>query len=322
MPRPLNLEKINPSLQEFVVLFDNIRRLRREEVEREKGLSDYFSNWEYGQESSSVEPTKRWTLSELPSALNFVSDIRKGNSKKVPSRMDVNEIADYLHCNLKERNDLLMSLGYHPAEPLLTDEEYRRALDAARRVMNYIPLPAYILTRDWTVQDWNEHILAFLGWSQEYVSAILPQRLNILHLIFDHRLGMRERLEVRSSVWEEMAWRNVYGFINHNILCRYDPWYKELVKELLELPDFRRVWLAVTRDTVPEQYRYLHIDFTTDILAPNGKLARFHSIFICNGDLYYPQVAAYIPADDESRSIFAELGIPVPESGWRTKLLE
>jgi PAS domain-containing protein len=224
-----------------------------------------------------------------------------------------------LRCTLKERNDLLVSLGYSPEEPFLTDQAYQRALQAARRTLNYIPLPAYILTRDWTVQDWNKHIVAFLGWTEDDLLSIESSRLNILHLLFDHRLGLRSRLEVRPSVWEEAAYRNVYGFINQNILCRYDTWYKELVRDLHALPDFERVWRTVTSESVPERYRYLHIDYLTEMQTLTGKMVRFHSIFICNGDLYYPQVAAYIPADSESQVAFAELGIPVPENWWGYK---
>jgi hypothetical protein len=60
MPRKLDLSKVAPNLREFVVLFDNLLRLRREEEERKASPSDYIFDWRYPYDSGSS--TNKWNL--------------------------------------------------------------------------------------------------------------------------------------------------------------------------------------------------------------------------------------------------------------------
>ncbi len=80
--------------------------------------------------------------------------------KKPPSRDIVMTIADYLACDLTERNRLLMTAHHDPIQPYRSGEALATFARVVRKVMRFVPLPAYTINRDWDVLDVNECLLA------------------------------------------------------------------------------------------------------------------------------------------------------------------
>jgi hypothetical protein len=69
---------------------------------------------------------KRFTQEELtdeacPTYKNWL----RGRSQRLPSRSLLMQIADYLECSLRERNDLLLAAHYLPEQPAWEGEKLR-----------------------------------------------------------------------------------------------------------------------------------------------------------------------------------------------------
>jgi PAS domain-containing protein len=312
MPRDLDMTKVSPPLQDFVRTVDALLKQRRLESARGTMMP---SHW--GFHESVVR--REWTLTEFTAEFSSYRDIRRGKTRGVPDRRYIEQIAQWLNCSREERIRLLRSVGFAPGDEFLQGAELEEALIPCRRILNYLPIPALILTRDWVVWEWNEFLLKFLGWDNEYMLSIPKKQLNLLQLIFDDKLRLRKQLSVYPGAWEQTAWRNVYGFVLSNPYSMNEVWYQELIEELHELPDFPEYWYRVTNEQVPPYFKSAHVDYITDLSASNGKTLKFNTLIISSGDLNYPQVVAYMPTDRTSRDVYAELGIPVPENAWGFK---
>ncbi len=312
MPRQFDIAKVDPLLQEFVRTVDTLLDQRR--IETARGMT-MPSQWAFGEDFTK----RKWTLHEFMHEFTSYNGIRRGKNRSIPDRRFVEQITQWLNCTRDERSKLLRSVGFAPGDEYLQGEELQQALVPCRRIMNFLPIPALILTRDWRVRDWNDFLLRFLGWDDDYMLSIQATHLNLLRLIFDPKLRLRKQLSVDSGTWAQTAWRNVYGFVLNNPYSTGEEWYQELVKELHTLPDFPEYWYHVTKEPVPPLFKNAHVDYITDMQASNGKTLRFNTLIISSGDLIYPQVVAYMPTDQASRSVYAELGIPVPENGWGYK---
>jgi hypothetical protein len=178
--------------------------------------------------------------------------------------------------------------------------------------MRYLQLPAHVITRDWNVQGWNKHILKLLGWNEQKTQFLQQrERLNVLHLIFDKDIELRNRLCTPNGTWEDVAMRNVYGFKMTNVHCRYDDWYQNLVNDLMQFEDFERIWKAVDDKPMPIRSAIEYITEIIGIESTKGESIRFRSSFVSNGDIYYPLVSVWLPIDHNSRQVFLDLGIPI-----------
>ncbi len=240
--------------------------------------------------------------------------LRNRHLRRVPPRSTVMQIAEYLECDLSEVNKLLRAAGYGEVRPYPTVEELEPILAVAREMIEYLPLPSLIITRDWNIHGLNRHILTLFGLTEDVIKIVPAQKLNILHMIFDPELPIRTVLGASSEVWHNAAVRNISGFKAENIWCENDPWYQRLVNDLMELPDFANYWKSVPAATE------LAADFGMYVteVQTGGQRLRVRTLLTMLGDQMYPQIASYVPADPESRKAFTSLHLPTPENQWLT----
>ena len=264
---------------------------------------------------------REWKSSELRDTIySSYAALSKGKIKRPPPLSTVMEIADYLECGLEERNRLLVAAHYAPIHPYLTGERLISVTKIAKEITDYIPLPSYVINRDWNILSFNRHLLKIFGLTENDVSKITPNRLNILHFILDPDLPIYQGLAHSYESWEYIARRNVYGFKLENSISQYDEWFKPHIEELMKLPRFTDFWEETQIDW-PVSSNAGFPYYTTEVMTPLGKLMRFRSILTLLGNYNYPQIVSYIPVDQESRDIFTELGIPTPENAWGTTSL-
>lgn len=266
---------------------------------------------------------REWTHSELRDVVYpSYGALRRGKLKRPPTLTTLMQIADYLECTLEERNQLLTAARYAPIVPYLVGEALQRILDIAIKDAQYIPLPSYVVNRDWNILFMNKDARTFFGLDHHFIMNIPGNQMNILHLLFDPDLPIYGRMRHNIEIWDYIVRRNIYGFKFENILCQYDPWYQEHIESLMKLPEFSKYWYEVTLDSKFDKGIDRFIPFPiyiTEMVAPIGKIVRFRSLLTSLGNYDYPQIVSYIPADEESRSIFTELGIPTPDNGWGMK---
>ncbi len=306
------LATVHPDCRAFVAVVEELLARRRQEVDR--GMR-HQQDWQ-----RDLWGPREWSRTELHDMVypNY-RNMRRGRAVRPPQRNVVMDIADYLHCTLEERNRLLVAADVPPVLPYLSGEDLQCAVQVAMATAAYLPLPAYVINRDWQIHCLNDHILTLVGISRAVVEDIDPQRLSVLDVIFDPCLPVYEHLQINLENWEYVARQNIYGFKRENLLCRFDDWYVRQVERWMALPRFREFWNEIEidsplhevhRNATPSPYH------TIEIRATHDQIVRLRSLHISLGNYDYPQVLAYQPLDPASQRVFGDLGIPTPEHGW------
>lgn len=256
---------------------------------------------------------------EFPYYLN----IRHNRRKSLPTRQEVLAMADFLNCTIRERNKLLAAAGYAPDDEEPDGDDLNRALDTAQGIVDYLPHPAYVVTRDDVIHGWNFHAQVLFFKSSDELQRTPAHLRNVLRFIFDsrstvHHLLTRDRSEY--TWWRYTAILNIYRFKRDNINATQEPWYENRVAMLLSFPGFADMWANVHVETGLEmlsQYRCsLPAGYVTKMYSPYGDLMTVRGIQMRAVDTDWPQIVAYMPADSESERVFTRLGIPNPTNSW------
>ncbi|MFN3372557.1 MAG: hypothetical protein ACK44M_03195 [Chloroflexus sp.] len=95
--------------------------------------------------------------------------------------------------------------------------------------MRFVPLPAYIINRDWDVLDVNEDLLALARITRAEYEAIPAEMRNVIQMMFDPRSPVYHLLSLDHEQWRRFAQRNSYGFRVENADCERELWYIERV---------------------------------------------------------------------------------------------
>src|SRR5919201_3218564 len=224
-----------PECRDFAVVVEELLARRRREAAQIRPLPPGRAPQRWG--------PKRWTREELCDvAYSSYKALLRGRPRAPPRRAVVLAIADYLECTLAERNRLLVAAQYAPQPPYLTGAALTAALVLAQETVDYVPLPAYVVTREWDVRSTNAHLLTLVGATQAQVDAIPPEQRNILQLVFDPSLPLYERLSGTPEAWERTARCGIYSFKRDNVLCEDEAWFRHRVERLMSLPRFAEYW--------------------------------------------------------------------------------
>ena len=308
---------IHADCRDFVAVVEEL--LERRQREARQDLDPNRQTWrpdEWG--------PRTWTRTEFEDMVySSYKPMRRGHVTRPPRRETVMDIADYLNCTLEERNRLLLAAHTTPVAPYLTGAKLQEALQAAMGVIQDLPLPAIIINRDWHIHYINQHALTLNGVTPADVAAIPPAQLNILHLLFDPALPLYPHLRQNRESWTRMVRQTVYGFKMANLLCQFEPWYQDLIHQLMGLPEFEHHWRTVRVDTAFDsdpsaqtQPASVIIEASVPNARPQPTHARLRPLLISVGyfQFDFPQIVAFFPADDASRATLRDIGIPVPDA--------
>ncbi|MBI3536799.1 MAG: hypothetical protein HY070_04465 [Chloroflexi bacterium] len=304
---------VHSDCRDFVAVVEEL--LKRRQIEAGQTIASYSSwkNDEWG--------PRTWVRTEFEDMVyGSYKPMRQGRVTRPPRREIVMDVADYLNCSLEERNRLLLAARATPVTPYLTGAKLEEALQAAIGVVQNLPLPAIIINRDWHIHYINQHTLTIIGVTPEDVIAIPPPKLNILHLLFDPVLPLYPHLIQNRESWTRMVRQTIFGFKMANLFCQFEPWYQALVRQLMELPEFEENWRTVRVDAAFEsdpsaQKQPASVVVETVVSAGHHpKRVWLRPLLISVGyfQFDFPQIVAFLPADEESRLILRDIGIPVP----------
>lgn len=303
---------VHPDCRAFVAVVQELLERRQHDAAR----ADASLGWR----SDDWGP-RTWSRTEFEDMVySSYKPMRQGRVTRPPRREKVMEIADYLKCALDERNRLLIAADATPVAPYLTGATLQEALRVARGIARSLPIPAVIINRDWRIHDLNPHILTLNGVSPAQVSAIPPQQLNMLGLLFDPNLPLYPHLIQNPASWTRMARQTMYGFKMANLLCQFEPWYQQLLEQLMALPTFEQHWRTVNVDapfeTDPSSARQPASVVVEVGVANQAQRARLRPLLISVGyfQFDFPQIIGFYPVDNESRDILRAVGIPVPDT--------
>ena len=228
----------------------------------------------------------------------------RGQIKDPPPRRIVLRIAEYLDCDMVERDDLLIAAGYLTRPLYLEGPDRDGLIGICSRLAELCSAPAVVVTRDWDIFGINSEMATLLGIQQEtWATQIVNQNLMDL-LIHPDSPGFRL---VASAGHEAFvfAMRLAIGtFKRDNALCEGESWYVERLKRWRSLPEpvnpaFSELWNEIRQDTrgsagidaKPNKW------FTMKIVMPNGHPMSIRPISLMLPAFSFPRVVAFFPAD-------------------------
>ncbi|MDX8354513.1 helix-turn-helix transcriptional regulator [Cognatiyoonia sp. IB215182] len=235
---------------------------------------------------------------ETPS--RHVSFLETGRAK--PSREMVTRLATALHVPLRDRNLLLRAAGFADlyAERHMSEEEMSMLRKAVLRLMTaHDPYPAFVVDRDWTVQDANASGRMMLA----PIAATFPfddpeNRPNMLDITFSPD-GIRPFI----VNWEDYA-RQAIQRIHREALGPAD--VRRALDRIGRHPDLPKDWWAFD-----VQYTLDPI-FTVQLRNGDRRLNFFSvlaSIAVPTAALAQElRVETLFPADQETEDILSTLG--------------
>jgi transcriptional regulator with XRE-family HTH domain len=149
--------------------------------------------------------------------------------------------------------------------------------------------PAHSLDRLWFLHSWNEAAITLFEVHEEIAGN---GELHLLELVFDpprrkHYYG-----------WENLARRLVSDFQYHTRTLTHLPEYKQLLRVLRELPDFRRIASATYTEAKPAP------SFTFQVQHSKlGRLTLRTATTVFTGINNYSMVS-YVPGDQHTLEIY------------------
>ncbi len=304
---------VHPACRSFVAAVEELlERRQHDAAERTLALAHLDSAARWG--------PRVWKRTELEDMVySSYKQMRQGRITRPPRREVVMEIADYLDCSLAERNRLLIAAGTTPVSVYLTGAELEPALRVAVAVAQGLSLPAVVINRDWHVHYLNPPMLQLYGITPAELALFAPEQFNILRLLFDPDLPLYPNLIQNRGSWTQMVRQTIYGFKKANWLCQFEPWYRELVAQLMQLPEFEAHWRGVTLDmqferdvkAVPKPPEIL-LETLVPQAQPTPQRAVVRPLLISVGYFHFdfPQIVGFLPADEPSRAIFVAAGLP------------
>lgn len=253
---------------------------------------------------------KRFTQEELtdeacPTYKNWL----RGRSQRLPSRSLLMQIADYLECSLRERNDLLLAAHYLPEQPLWEGEELRQALEQAQQLMKTLPYPAIVVTHTLQVQAANVFLLRLLGLPP--LETLPPHQRSTIYFLFHPKVCRQASPTINAeadALWQKHVMYALQLFQRQNVLSQHDAWYQQIVQQWCEeIPDFQEYWEKAREATRQE-------DAPTKIMlarmATTGEVLSIHvrQMLVSVSSKIYPAVSAFLPVDEAARALYASVG--------------
>jgi hypothetical protein len=305
MPVPGSPPRVTPDCAEFTSAVEAILARRRADPARRRAAASWAA------------VPRSWTKDELCDvAYSSYRALLRGAVRRLPRREVVLTIAGYLECTMVERNQLLGAARYAIEHPGPGGAELRQVLDELRVVIGALPLPAYAVSRDWTVQLINDHLLAALRLDRADVAGLPAPTRNVLRLLFDPALPVRRVLEPDQASWSRLAAFSIAQFRHDNVLWQYDAWYQGLIARLSDLPDFSRYWQRAQSGqlTDPEAGQLASARIT--VARPDGRALRLRPLNIALHGTGYPGIVGFLPADADTSAQLRSLGLPSPANHW------
>jgi PAS domain-containing protein len=299
--------RVVPDCAEFASLVETLLQRRRSDPRQRRAAAEWCA------------VPRSWTRDELCDvAYSSYRALLRGAVRRPPRREVVMDIADYLQCTMTERNQLLVAARYSIEHPGPRGAELQQAVEALRAVMDSLPLPAYAVSRDWTVILINDYLLAILDLRREDVVGLPQSSRNVLRLLFDPDLPIRPLLEPDRASWSHLAAFSVFRFMQDNLLWQYEPWYRGLIARLGDLPDFPHYWALAQAGELAGAGAGAGglASASLTITRPDGLALRVRPLNIQLLGPGYPGIVSFIASDDSASRALHQLGVPSPVNRW------
>lgn len=211
--------------------------------------------------------------------------------RRNPSAYVVHNIARALELTDQERRLLYTAFCQLTGQQIDDEPVDHQLLDFGRLaellVLN-TSYPAHSLDRLWFLHSWNEAAITLFEVHNE---VALGGRTHLLEIIF----GTHRR---QFPGWESLARRLVSDFQYNTRTLTHLPEYKDLLKRLRELSEFRRLAAAAYPEEKPAPSFVFHVQH-----SQLGRLALRTATTIFTGIASYSMVS-YVPGDQTTLEIY------------------
>ena len=186
---------------------------------------------------------------------NPVIQIEK--DRRIPKPDTIDKLGTCLGLNYVEVN-YLNGLAGHILPTRLPPRDYViETLNAIAEALADFPYPAYVVDYQFRVWLANRATAMFTGGNLDTLRGLVAKPLNTFDMIFDSRLGMRERIEALHYVEIDQVFR----FKATNSFRQHEPFYQNFLDDMrdLEPDDFgalEAAWEAIDASSV-SSYRSL-----------------------------------------------------------------
>lgn len=187
-----------------------------------------------------------WVEAEAALGTGYLQRLESGRVVQ-PERPTLERILTALEARYSERREIFALFGYTVATPLPTDADRAWARDLARRELQAVTFPAYVLDCAHRLIAWNDYLPRLLGVAP---GAPLPGRLagrSFLGAWFDPDAPLAPLVAEPERFLPALIRAMRYEMQ----LFGAEPWYTDLLAELQALPRFRHYWGVVEREPPP-----------------------------------------------------------------------
>src|SRR6266480_4673513 len=209
-----------------------------------------------------------------------------------PSPHVAQSIARALGLQGEERQQLYNAFTSLTGQQIDDEQPVSELLDfgeLAELLVHNTSYPAHSLDRLWFLHSWNEAAITLFEVQEEIAGN---GERHLLELVFDTR---RRRHFHR---WENLARRLVSDFQYNTRTITHLPEYKKLLKNLRDLPDFRRIASATYAEAKPAP------SFTFQVQHSKlGRLTLRTTTTVFTGINSYSMVS-YVPGDQHTLEIY------------------
>jgi hypothetical protein len=255
---------------------------------------------------------KRFTQEDLAEHCHIsYKNLLYGYTKRLPSRAQVLQIADYLECTIAETNDLLRAAEYMPIQAELRDDQEQAVLEQATFYAHTLPLPAIVFRRGWEIVAANRFQLTLNNLVA--LETIPREQRTAVHWFCDSALPPHHVHSPDPATWQANI-DGVAGFFRAALQpFQREAWYRTHMDRWRTLPKFAQAWERANT-TLDSAAQIEFATTTTSAFVPT--LIRERSLIAPLGPMGFPLIIVTFPWDEGARVTYRQVGCAISEDGW------
>jgi transcriptional regulator with XRE-family HTH domain len=190
--------------------------------------------------------TQLWVELEGDLGAGYLQRVESGRVSQ-PERVTVERVLDALQAPYADRREILQLFGYAVAGRLPTDAEVAWACEASRRELGAVEFPAYVLDCAHRLIAWNRYFPRLLGVAADAPLLARLARRSLLAPWFDPTSPIGQLVADPEAFLPALIRAMRYEMRPFAA----EPWYAEVLAELMARPRFRRYSELVEREAAP-----------------------------------------------------------------------
>jgi transcriptional regulator with XRE-family HTH domain len=229
-----------------------------------------------------------------------LSKIEQGRVGK-PNRETAERIINALELTEQERGNFLLVGGYLP-----TSNEITKVINENKKKIDEWLYPAYVMDFSFRCLYVNTHLLTIINYPKSKKDWIQQAQPNFLSFPFlpKDQLSIEVMKGEDQDNLKPFAVAQIAAFKTENQHYQNEPWYKNIVKELMVFDEFRKYWPEIDQSHYHKKLFDYEFKTITDVYEGSNKTLKFH---ISTGKVINDprfQIVLYFPADKETEKMF------------------